>query len=135
MKRISIGVLHVALLGLSQSWSWIHSPLLANTRRSSYPDDGQQQQQQQQKQQQKRRHDIQATASDVPIVGPVTDTPLTSLDGLFEAAERASKPMDAETTNGAHDAFRYEWGRWVDDDAITRLMERMNQIQLTGGRI
>lgn len=68
--------------------------------------------------------------------GPIMDTPWESeggLDGLLRASERASIPRGAETAEGAHDAFRYEWGRWVDDEAMEELMERMNEIQLAEG--
>ena len=67
--------------------------------------------------------------------GPVYDTPFQppSLDGLFQAAAKATKPKDADTTDGAHDAFRFEWGRWVDDAAIEALMDRLNEIVLTPG--
>jgi hypothetical protein len=62
------------------------------------------------------------------------DTPLKpSLNGLFEAAEKAATPRGAETAEGAHDAFRYEWGRWVDEESMEKLMERVNEIQLTSG--
>lgn len=30
-------------------------------------------------------------------------------------------------------AFRYEWGRWVDDQKLEHLMEKMNEIQLVAG--
>jgi hypothetical protein len=68
--------------------------------------------------------------------GPVMDTPWKpegGLEGLLEATELASVPRAAETAEGAHDAFRYEWGRWVNDQAIEELMERMNEIQLVEG--
>ena len=56
------------------------------------------------------------------------------LEGLVHATERASLPCSAETTEqGAHDAFRYEWGRWIDDQAMEELMERVNEIQLIPG--
>eukprot|EP00980_Cylindrotheca_fusiformis_P027987 scaffold22575_cov141-Cylindrotheca_fusiformis.AAC.18 len=62
------------------------------------------------------------------------DTPLRpSLDGLFEIAEKAAAPKEAETSEGAHDAFRYEWGVWVDDDIIQELMARVNDIRLAPG--
>jgi hypothetical protein len=68
--------------------------------------------------------------------GPVMDTPWNSaggLEGLLEASERASVPRAAETAEGAHDAFRYEWGRWVNEQAMEELQERMNEIQLAEG--
>lgn len=59
--------------------------------------------------------------------------PEGGLNGLLQATERASIPCAAETKEGAHDAFRFEWGRWIDDQAMEDLMERMNEIQLTPG--
>ena len=72
---------------------------------------------------------------DSPDDGPVYDTPLKppSLENLFEAAAKAAIPKGADTTDGAHDAFRFEWGRWVDDESIETLMERMNEVVLTAG--
>ena len=51
-------------------------------------------------------------------------------DSLFEAVELASIPRSAETETGAHDAFRFEWGRWVDDEAVAALMEKMNEMEI-----
>ena len=52
---------------------------------------------------------------------------------LFEAAGLASTPKSAETAAGAHDAFRYEWGRWVDDEAVEGLIEEINDILIIRG--
>ena len=54
-------------------------------------------------------------------------------DSLFDAASIASVPKSAETEAGAHDAFRYEWGRWVDDDSIEGLMEEINNVEILRG--
>lgn len=52
-----------------------------------------------------RSHEIEI-ANEVAL-----DTPLKpSLDDLFKASEAAAKPKEAETGEGAHDAFRFEWG-------------------------
>jgi hypothetical protein len=81
-----------------------------------------------------RRHGSSLSESSlVESQGPVVDTPLRGLDGLFQAAQKTSKPMDAETAKGAHDAFRFEWGRWVDDASMENLMQRVNEIQLSPG--
>jgi hypothetical protein len=62
------------------------------------------------------------------------DTPLKpSLQNLFQIAEKTATPKEAETSEGAHDAFRYEWGRWINDDTMEELMNRMNEIQLAAG--
>ena len=66
--------------------------------------------------------------------GPITDTPYAGqLEGLFQQAWKTCQPMAAENTEGAHDAFRFEWGRWVDDASMEALMERVNEIQLCPG--
>jgi len=52
---------------------------------------------------------------------------------LFEAAGLASTPKSAKTEAGAHDAFRYEWGRWVDDESVKKLMEEINDIEILRG--
>jgi hypothetical protein len=67
--------------------------------------------------------------------GPLFDTPLqpTGLEGLFQAAALTAIPRGAETAKGAHDAFRYEWGRWIDEASMEELMERINEIQLIAG--
>lgn len=77
---------------------------------------------------------LSATANgiDEDAVKPV------SIDGFFpsslvEAAALASTPKSAETETGAHDAFRYEWGRWVDDEAVQELMQEINDIELLRG--
>jgi hypothetical protein len=69
-------------------------------------------------------------ASSDPDAGPVYDAPFKpSLQGLFRAAEATAVPMSDERQAWA----RYEWGRWVDDDKMAELMERVNEIQLTSG--
>lgn len=69
--------------------------------------------------------------------GPLMDAPSWksegALNGLLEATQRASIPCDAKSGEGAHDAFRYEWGRWIDDDAMEKLMQRLNEIQIAPG--
>mmetsp|Transcript_38 Transcript_38/g.43 ORF Transcript_38/g.43 Transcript_38/m.43 type:complete len:955 (+) Transcript_38:151-3015(+) len=52
---------------------------------------------------------------------------------LFEAADLATKPKSAETGAGVHDAFRFEWGRWIVDEAVTDLMEEMNEVEILRG--
>jgi hypothetical protein len=60
------------------------------------------------------------------------------LNTLFEAAARAAQPTQKEDdgSSGAHDAFRFEWGRWVDDGNMEELMNQMNKIKIMqGGRV
>ena len=66
----------------------------------------------------------------------VYDTP-PPLEELFLAAKQASVPKtDEESDNKdgfGHAGFRYEWGRWIDEDNMEVLMERVNEIQLMEG--
>ncbi len=76
-----------------------------------------------------------APASEVdedPVNIPPSDDGLFPRS-LFEAATVASTPKSAETETGAHDAFRYEWGRWVDDESVEELMEEVNNFELMLG--
>ena len=76
-----------------------------------------------------------APASEVdeePVNSPPSDDRLFP-SSLFEAATVASTPKSAETATGAHDAFRYEWGRWVDDESVEALMEELNNFELMLG--
>jgi hypothetical protein len=57
----------------------------------------------------------------------------SSISALFRAAAQTAVPLGAETAKGAHDAFRYEWGRWVNDDDMKELMARVNEIRLVDG--
>ena len=86
------------------------------------------------------RNSLQASTIDNVIgsEGPVMDTPWKhegGLVGLLQAAEKASIPCGADTSEGAHDAFRYEWGRWIDDESMQDLMDRINEVQLSNGVI
>jgi hypothetical protein len=69
---------------------------------------------------------------DENIVKPSSDDGLLP-SSLFESAFRASTPKAAETETGAHDAFRFEWGRWVDDEAVQELMEEINDVEIPQG--
>lgn len=55
------------------------------------------------------------------------------IGALFKAAAQTAVPLGAETAEGAHDAFRYEWGRWVKDEDMEELMARVNEIRLVDG--
>jgi hypothetical protein len=74
------------------------------------------------------------TPSTVPSPrGPAPSFPLNS---LFSAAAKAATPRAADSGDGAHDAFRFEWGRWVDDGRMEELMNQVNIIKIMqGGRV
>lgn len=52
---------------------------------------------------------------------------------LFLAATNATKLKSANTNNGAHDNFRYEWGTWCEEESIEYLMDRVNEVRLNQG--
>jgi hypothetical protein len=81
-------------------------------------------------------HALFSTLTDKEPTGPVYDSPLnpTTLEDLFEAAEQASIPKSEDGVTGQFDnKFRFEWGNWVQDDKITKVMELMNDIRLAPG--
>ncbi|KAG7342232.1 ATPase AAA [Nitzschia inconspicua] len=58
------------------------------------------------------------------------------LYALFTAAARAAVPKPPDTASGAHDAFRFEWGRWVDDGNMAELQDQLNKIKIVhGGKV
>ncbi|KAL3912373.1 MAG: hypothetical protein SGILL_006909, partial [Bacillariaceae sp.] len=58
------------------------------------------------------------------------------LHALFNVAARAAIPKAADNAAGGHDAFRYEWGRWVDDGHMAELQDQMNRIKIAmGGKV
>ena len=52
---------------------------------------------------------------------------------LFTQALKATIPRAADNTKNAHDPFRFEWGTWVDDEAILQLMERVDEVRVVPG--
>jgi len=52
-------------------------------------------------------------------------------NSLFQAADLACIPKSVKTEAGG--GVRYEWGRWVDDDAVAALMEELNEIGILQG--
>lgn len=52
---------------------------------------------------------------------------------LFEQTYKTTKPRAADETKNAHDPFRFEWGTWIDDDAILQLMENVDQVRASTG--
>jgi len=52
---------------------------------------------------------------------------------LFTQALKTTVPKAADTTKNAHDPFRFEWGTWIDDDAMVELMERVDEVRAAEG--
>ena len=62
-----------------------------------------------------------------------TITPLHPLSSLIQAVTKACEPRRLDTTTDAHEAFRYEWGPWCDEDKLDNLMKMMGDIRLREG--
>jgi len=65
--------------------------------------------------------------------GPILDQIPAAFNPLFAAASVATAPRNAVTTAAGHDPFRFEWGTWVDADALEALMARVDEVRLNGG--
>ncbi len=52
---------------------------------------------------------------------------------LFTQAAKATVLKEQDTTSGAHDAFRYEWGTWVNDEELKSLMSRVDEVRVAPG--
>ena len=52
---------------------------------------------------------------------------------LFLAAANATVLKGANSGDGAHDNFRYEWGTWCVDENVEFLMDRVNEVRLNQG--
>jgi len=66
-------------------------------------------------------------ATTTPLEGPVLDTIPADFQPLFTSTANATLPRQEKSQD---DKFRYEWGTWVDDDALEMLMENMNQVRV-----
>ncbi|KAL7483632.1 hypothetical protein ACHAW6_009276 [Cyclotella cf. meneghiniana] len=55
--------------------------------------------------------------------------PSHALSALLPAAARACRPRRLDTTQDAHEAFRYEWGTWCDADALEEVMAALGEIR------
>ena len=65
--------------------------------------------------------------------GPILDQIPAEFSPLFTAAAASTSPRNAVTTAAGHDPFRFEWGTWVDADALEDLMARVDEVRLNGG--
>ena len=75
--------------------------------------------------------DTDAEAMSPP--GPILDRIPAEFSPLFTAATASTSPRNAVTTAAGHDPFRFEWGTWVDADALEELMARIDEVRLNGG--
>ena len=65
--------------------------------------------------------------------GPILENIPAEFSPLFSAAAASTSPRNAVTTAAGHDPFRFEWGTWVDADALEDLMARVDEVRLNGG--
>lgn len=65
--------------------------------------------------------------------GPILDNIPSQFEPLFSAAANATVLKSANTEDGAHDSFRYEWGTWCVDNNVEYLMDRVNEVRLNQG--
>lgn len=59
-----------------------------------------------------------------------TDHPLHA---LITATIQACSPRKLDTTEDAHEAFRYEWGTWCATEKLDSVMETLNSVRLYTG--
>jgi len=52
---------------------------------------------------------------------------------IFTQVLKTTVPKAGDNTKGAHDAFRFEWGTWIDDDAMVELMQRVDEVRAAKG--
>ncbi|KAL7581007.1 hypothetical protein ACA910_005816 [Epithemia clementina (nom. ined.)] len=64
---------------------------------------------------------------------PILDKIPDQYEPLILSAVNATGLRGADTSNQGHDSFRYEWGTWVDDEAMKSLMERIDEVRLQRG--
>jgi ATP-dependent 26S proteasome regulatory subunit len=60
----------------------------------------------------------------------VFDNVPTKFQALFAAAVNATVMKGANSADGAHDSFRYEWGTWCIDENMAYLMDRIDEVRL-----
>ena len=59
--------------------------------------------------------------------------PLHPLSPLIAAALSACEPRRLDTNVDAHEAFRYEWGTWCDENKLENLMGVLGDVRLKNG--
>jgi hypothetical protein len=77
--------------------------------------------------------DLSDTTKAAREEGPVLDDFPSAFQPLFTSAAATTAPRNAVTTSLSHDPFRFEWGTWVDNDALMELMDRVNEIRCIPG--
>jgi vesicle-fusing ATPase len=67
--------------------------------------------------------------------GPILDTIPADFQPLFASIANVTRPRGAVTDQTAHDSFRYEWGTWVDENAMETLLNQVNQVRIANARV
>ncbi len=52
---------------------------------------------------------------------------------LFSQAWKVSFPRKGDEEKNAHDPFRFEWGTWIDNEAMLELMSRVDEVRVAEG--
>jgi hypothetical protein len=55
------------------------------------------------------------------------------LQELITTTTAACTPRQLDTTEDAHEAFRYEWGTWCSSDKLDAVMETLDRVRLVTG--
>lgn len=77
-------------------------------------------------------HHCSLAATNIPI-GPILDSIPSEFQPLFTSAANATLARGAVTGETAHDPFRYEWGSWINEDALETLMSNINLVRIANG--
>jgi hypothetical protein len=59
--------------------------------------------------------------------------PSHPLSALINATAQACEPRRLDTTQDAHEAFRYEWGTWCGEEKLDVVMEVLGDVRLVEG--
>ena len=59
--------------------------------------------------------------------------PSHPLHTLITATTAACAPRQLDTTEDAHEAFRYEWGTWCSTEKLDAVMETLDSVRLVTG--
>jgi hypothetical protein len=86
-----------------------------------------------------KRYQITRLSSSLPKSTPQEQTldnylpPEHPLHELITATTAACTPRQLDTTEDAHEAFRYEWGTWCSTDKLDAVMETLDRVRLITG--
>jgi len=73
------------------------------------------------------------TTHNMDNTGLIYDDIPSEFEPLFRTASETTLPRSADNTDMGHDAFRFEWGTWVNEETLESLMDRVNEVRLNQG--